>query len=105
MDQNNEPKSPETANNFDDFNNMFKGIDRNDYTPDEIASIVLRKVELEHNPSRLDDAVEWFESCHFYKIRDWVDESAHEFRFENPTNNISPHFYDSDESEVGDIED
>ena len=98
--------SLETAlNNFDDFNNMFNGIDRIGYTPDEIASIVLKKVERECNQSRLDNAVEWFDEGYFYKIRDWVDESAHEFRFENPTNNISPHSYDSDESEVGDIED
>ena len=104
MDSNNEPKSPETANNFDDFNNMFKGIDRDDYTPDEIAVIVLEKVRRERNPSRLDDAVEWFDGSHFYKIRNWIDESAHEFRFENPTNNTSPRSYD-DESEVSDIED
>ena len=58
MDPNSEPKSPETLNNFDDFNNMFKGIDRDDYTPNDIASIVFEKVRHERNPSRLDDAIE-----------------------------------------------
>ena len=124
MDRNNEPKSPEassnfdffididmdskspeTLNNFDDFNNMFKGIDRDDYTPDHTASIVFRKVELERNPSRLDDAVEWLDEGHFYKIRCTLNESAHEFRFRNPMNSASPRFYNSDESEVSDIED
>ena len=67
--------SPETAKNFDDFNNMFKGIDRDDYTPDDIASIVFEKVRLEHDQSRLDDVLEWFEGNHFYKIRDWVNDN------------------------------
>ena len=88
--------SSETARNFDDFNNMFKGIDRDDYTPDDIASIVFEKVRLEHNQSRLDDVLEWFEENHFYKIRDWVNEVAHESRF--------PQVWGSDdESEVSDI--
>ena len=98
MNSNNEPRSPETANNFDDFNNMFKGIDRDDYTPDDIASIVLEKVRLERNQSRLDDANEWFEESHFYKIRDWVDVAAHKARHANPSNSW-------DDNEVDDIED
>ena len=81
MSSNNESISPETAKNFDDFNNMFKGIDRDDYTPDDIASIVFEKVRLERNQSRLNDALEWIDEGHFYKIRDWVDEAAHEFRY------------------------
>ena len=81
MSSNNESISPETAKNFDDFNNMFKGIDRDDYTPDDIASIVFEKVRLERNQSRLDDMLEWFDESRFYKIRDWVDEAAHEFRY------------------------
>ena len=98
MSQNNEPKSPETANNFDDFNNMFKGIDRDDHTPDEIASIVFEKVRLEHSQSRLDDALEWFDEGHFYKIRSWIDETAHKLRFENSSNSW-------DDNDVSDIED
>ena len=81
MNSNNEPRSPETAKNFDDFNNMFKGIDRDDYTPDDIADLVFEKVRLERNQSRLNDALEWIDEGHFYKIRDWVDEAAHEFRY------------------------
>ena len=68
--------SPETLNNFDDFNNMFKGIDRRDRTPDSVAQIIFEKVRLEHNPSRLDDAVAWFDESHFYKIRHTVDISG-----------------------------
>ena len=100
MDRSNEPKSPETLNNFDDFDNMFKGIDRDDYTPNYIASIVLKKVELERNPSRLDDAVEWFDEGYFYKIRDWVDVSACK-------SNMSAYELDMlvYDSEVSDIED
>ena len=67
----------ETQRNFDDFNDMFKGIDRKDRVPDDIASIVLEKVRRECNPSRLDDVVEWFDECHFYKIRSWVYISAY----------------------------
>ena len=66
----------ETQRNFDDFNNMFKGIDRKDRVPDDIASIVLEKVRRECNPSRLDDVVEWFDGSHFYKIRYWVDDTS-----------------------------
>ena len=106
MSSNNESISPETAKNFDDFNNMFKGIDRDDYTPDDIADLVFEKVRLERNQSRLNDALEWIDEGHFYKIRDWVDEAAHEFRYANPSNNISPQVWNSDdESEVSDIED
>ena len=90
MSLNNEPKSPETANNFDDFNNMFKGIDRNDCTPDDIASMVVEKVRCKRNPSRLDDAILWFDECHYYKIRDWVDEAAHLLLLDDPTFNSSP---------------
>ena len=72
------PTTSETERNFDDFNNMFKGIDRKDCVPDHIATIVLNKVELERNPSRLDDVIEWFDEGHFYKIRCVVDISAYE---------------------------
>ena len=63
-----------TAKNFDDFNNMFKGIDRDDSTSDDIAAKVFEKVERECDQSRLDDMVEWFDEGHYYKIRVWVNE-------------------------------
>ena len=84
--------SSETLRNFDDFNNMFKGIDRDDRTPEDIASKVLEKVRRKRNQSRLDDVAEWFDEGHYYKIRSWVSETAQN--------------WDSDGSdEVGDIED
>ena len=73
---NNESKSLETFKNFDDFNNMFKGIDRHNRTPDSIAWKILEKVRLEHNPSRLDDAVKWFDESHFFKIRYTMNNST-----------------------------
>ena len=66
--------SAETERNFDDFNNMFKGIDQETETPDYIASIIVHKVERELDQKRLDDVVEWFDESHFYKIRDWVND-------------------------------
>ena len=69
--------SSETSRDFSDFNNMFKDIDRDDQTPDDIAFNVLEKVRLEHNQSRLDNAVEWFDEGHYYRIRSWVSETTH----------------------------
>ena len=83
-----------TSKNFDDFNNMFKGIDREDRTPDHTATIILNKVKLERNPSRLDDVVEWFDEGHFYKIRCVVDISTY-----------SVDRFDIEYSDVSDIED
>ena len=53
---------------------MFKGIDRDDSTSDDIAAKVFEKVERECDQSRLDDMVEWFDEGHYYKIRVWVNE-------------------------------
>ena len=88
----------ETERNFDDFNNMFKGIDRKDCVPDHIAAIVLNKVKLERNPSRLDDALEWYDEGLFYEIRCVVDISAYDS--ENSLASLA--WLDSD---VSDIED
>ena len=68
--------SAETKNNFDDFNNMFKGIDQETETPDCIAFMIVEKVKREHNQKRMDDAVEWFDESHFYEIRDWVNDNS-----------------------------
>ena len=94
-----------TSKNFEDFNNMFKGIDRLDCVPDHIAAIVLNKVKLERNPSRLDDAVTWFDEGLYYEIRCMVDMSA----YNNGDNDgfltsLAWRVDDSDDS-VSDIED
>ena len=91
MTSNDAFQTPETLRNFDDFKNMFKGIDREDRTPDDVALKILEKVKLEYNQSRLDDVVEWFDEGHYYEIRSHVDELAE--------------YLDDDESDVSDIED
>ena len=63
-----------TERNFDDFNNMFKGINHKAQTPDEVALMVVEKVKREHNSFRLDDVVAWFDESHFYKVRSWVED-------------------------------
>ena len=101
MDLNNEPMSPETFNNFNDFNNMFKGIDSDCYTPDQIATIIVRKIELKGNQARLDDAIRWFDDSYFHKIRHTMDEAAHERAYDLGLS--PPEAYDSEG--VSDIED
>ena len=46
--------------NFEDFDNMFKGIDPQDYTTTYIAILVLDKVHLECNPTRSNEVNVWF---------------------------------------------
>ena len=87
MDRNNESKSPETLNNFDDFDNMWRGIqcaaDRATYT----AVLVVDKVKLECNSIRSFDVDNWYDEIFYGKrvVR-------------------RPRFYNDDE-EVSDIED
>ena len=108
MDPNNESKSPETLSNFDDFNNMFKGIDCSNCVPGDVAHKVFEKVKREHNQSRFNDVCEWIEGCHFYRIKRNVSLSACVPEIDNHSSAsaivIGP-YYDSDESEVSDIED
>ena len=81
----NEFRSPTTSENFDDFDNMFKGIDRENYTSNYIAIIVVDRVRLERNPSRSRDVDLWYDEI-FCRRRSIVQ----------TTNN---------ESDVSDIED
>ena len=103
--------SPETLKNFDDFKNMFKGIDSDYFTPCDIAITVLEKIRHMGNQVRIDDAVEWFDNQLYFEIRDTVDERklayVHEHRL-SPTNRFSGSDSDSDDwdnNEVSDIED
>ena len=68
--------SPETLRNFDDFKNMFKGIDSDYFTPCDVASAVLEKISRMGDQTRTDDAVEWFDNQIYFEIRDTVDEQA-----------------------------
>ena len=45
-------KSSRASQNFNDFNNMFDGIDPEGFSPANIAIQVIDKVRLECNPSR-----------------------------------------------------
>ena len=62
-------QTPETLRNFDDFNNMFKGIDHNNCVPGDVAHKILLKVKLEHSQSRYNDVCMWIESSHFFSIK------------------------------------
>ena len=101
----------QTLRNFDDFKNMFKGIDCYNCVPGDVAHRVLLKVKLEHDQSRYDDVCMWVEFDHFSKIK-------RNFRLsdcvpdDNDTGIItvggdiySDHVPFDDESEVSDIED
>ena len=85
----------QTLRNFDDFNNMFKGIDRASRLPGDTARMVSNKVELEWDVSRGRDMVKWISGREYFKIKRNVDFSADEEDIQ----------YDSDFYEVSDIED
>ena len=70
----NEFKAPTTSENFDDFDNMFKGIDRENYTSAYIAIIVVDRVRLERNPSRSRDVDLWYDEI-FSRRRNIVQTS------------------------------
>ena len=91
----NNAQTPETLRNFDDFNNMFKGIDRASRSPGDTARMVSNKVELEWDVSRGRDMVKWISGREYFKIKRNVDFSADEEDIQ----------YDSDFYEVSDIED
>ena len=91
----NNAQTPETLRNFDDFNNMFKGIDRASRLPGDTARMVSNKVELEWDVSRGRDMAKWISGLEYSKIKRNVDFSADEEDIQ----------YDSDFYEVSDIED
>ena len=76
--------------NFIDFDNMFMGIDCKDSTAGYIAVLVIDKVRLECNPSRLNDVYIWFSEEQYYENRCVI---------QTHSSNII------DDSNVGDIED
>ena len=100
--------SPETLRNFDDFKNMFKGIESDYFTPCDIASAVLEKIKRMGDQARIDDAVEWFDNQIYFEIRDTIDEQAlayaseHKLSLSDDSDDFDV-FDDSDE--VSDIED
>ena len=91
--------SPETLRNFDDFMNMFKGIESDYFTPCDIASAVLEKIKRMGDQARIDDAVEWFDNQIYFEIRDTVDERALAYAHEHRLS------LSDDSDEVSDIED
>ena len=60
-------KSSTASKNFNDFNNMFKGIDPENFTSTYIAILVIDKVKLECNPSRSNDVDIWFNEELYYE--------------------------------------
>ena len=49
------------SKNFDDFDNMFRGIDPENFNSTYIATIVIDKVKLERDPFRSNDVDIWFD--------------------------------------------
>ena len=58
--------SKRTLKNFEDFNNMFREIDREDFTPCDIADMVCEKVRLERKKYRLYDMCMWSEEGEYF---------------------------------------
>ena len=100
--------SPETLRNFDDFKNMFKGIDSDYFTPCDIALTVVEKIRRMGNQVSINDAIEWFDNQIYFEIRDTVDERklayAHEHRLSPTVGSDNSDVFD-DTDEVSDIED
>lgn len=69
--------SDRTLKNFDNFNNMFKGIDDPAHTPHDIAWCVLEKINRNGCEEEIEDADLWHKEGYFLKVRDWVDEELH----------------------------
>ena len=75
--------------NFEDFDNMFKGIDPEGFSSANIAIQVIDKIKLECNPSRSNDVDTWFEENHYPQDRKYMIQTS-----------------DTEDSDsVGDIED
>ena len=117
------PQTSQTLINFDDFNNMFKGIDSDYFTPCQIATVVLEKVKIKRDQARIDDVVKWYDNQIYFKIRNTIDEQAlayacehrlslpnvnNDFESDDDSDDTSSVFSDSgdwDSIEVSDIED
>ena len=60
--------STETKRNFDDFNNMFKGIHCKDDHANYTAVLIVDKVKLERNPFRSCDVDLWYDEIFYGRI-------------------------------------
>ena len=63
----------ETFKNFKDFNNMFRRMDDNFFTPCDIASVVVDMVRLERDEAKADDVIEWYDNQIYFQIRCTID--------------------------------
>ena len=61
--------SSETLRNFKDFNNMFRRMDCDFFTPCDTADVVVVEVDQEKNEVRSDDVLEWRYGDIFFQIR------------------------------------
>ena len=91
----------QTLKNFVDFDDMFKGIDSEYFTPCDIADVVFEKILSKGDQARIDDVVEWCETGKYFRNRSFLNVQAHAFACENKI--PLPTIYDSDD--VSDIED
>ena len=69
-------KSSTASKNFNDFNNMFKGIDPENFTSDYITILVIDKVKLECNPSRSNDVDMWFNEEHYPQHKKYIVQTS-----------------------------
>ena len=109
--------SEATKKNFEDFNTMFKKIDREDCIPCFIADIVLDYVRGDGDESRMDDVSQWHEEGLYFEIRSIVyipknyGKVNFDARFERLSHHLEPEyeageasdsdddFYDSDDND------
>ena len=96
---------PKTLKNFDDFNNMFRRMDRPHRTPDDTAQIVFETVNREHNRSKSLDAFIWLDSNYFFKIRRTINPRYVVEAYDSGVGNSEDEFDDEFEDDVSDIED
>ena len=81
-------KSSTASKNFNDFDNMFKGVDPENFNSSYIAIQVIDKIKLECNPSRSNDVDMWFEESHYPQDKRYIIQTT-----------------DNEDDSVGNIED
>ena len=68
--------SKATKKNFEEFNALYKKIDREDCIPDHIASVVLKHIRNTANKSKVDNVYTWYRKGLYLEVRSEVDITA-----------------------------
>ena len=75
--------------NFEDFDNMFKGIDPEGFSSANIAIQVIDKIKLECNPSRSNDVDIWFDNDHYPQDKKYTTQTSDNSDTESIVSDIS----------------